>query len=96
VSIDYIISSPSADLRPFRSNKAVAHGAVFFFINHYVHMRVSRATYGIKCNIDFNKREPEHVKRSRGIYLDVDGKWTIPGSFCTVLEKVNPNLDCNL
>ena len=57
---------------------------------------MSRATYGVMCAFDFNKEEPEHLKRSAGIYLDADGTWKIHGGFSTILEKVNANSDCNL
>jgi len=57
---------------------------------------MSRATYGVMCKIDFNKEDPEHLKRSAGIFLDDDGMHKIPGRFCAVLERVSTNLDCNL
>jgi len=68
-------------------NKAVAHGAIYFFINHYVHTRMSRATYGIMCSRDFDKNDPEHLKRSATIFLGADGKWRTPGAFSNVLGK---------
>jgi len=48
-----------------------------------------RATYGAMYAIDFDKDNPEHLRRSATIYLDVDGKITIPGVFRAVLQKVN-------
>jgi hypothetical protein len=53
---------------------------------------MSRATYGIMSASEFIKEDPEHLKRSPSIYLDVDGKWRIP-DFSAVLEKVNANLE---
>jgi hypothetical protein len=48
-----------------------------------------RATYGAMYAINFNKDNPEHVKRAASVYLDIDGKLTIPGIFQAVLKKVN-------
>ncbi|KIM35039.1 hypothetical protein M413DRAFT_449922 [Hebeloma cylindrosporum] len=39
------------------------------------------------CSFEFVKEDPEHLKRSEHICLDVDGTWRIPGCFATVLEK---------
>jgi uncharacterized protein YchJ len=60
----------------------------FFFINHYVQTRMSRATYGIPCSSRFDKNDPEHLKRSASIFLQANGKWYVPGSFSALLEKV--------
>ena len=48
-----------------------------------------RATYGAMYSTYFNKDDPEHLKRAASVYLDIDGRLTIPGIFRAVLKKVN-------
>ena len=47
----------------FFSNKAVADGAVSYYIDHFVQTRVSKLTYGTMNGINYDARNPEHRKR---------------------------------
>lgn len=70
-------------------NKAVAEGAISFYIEHYVSVRVARFTYGTKYFKVFNYMDPEDVKqRSKGHKDDV-GDWVIPGRFAVLLAKAS-------
>ncbi|KAG2043940.1 hypothetical protein BDR03DRAFT_940307 [Suillus americanus] len=68
-------------------NKAVADGAVSFYIDHLVSSRVARATYGIECNIPYNFLSPEHQARQHKTFIDVTGGLRIPDHFQSILLK---------
>jgi hypothetical protein len=53
-----------------------------------------RATYGAMYSTDFDKDDPEHLKRSATAYLHADGKLKVPGIFKAVLQKVNAQFKC--
>jgi hypothetical protein len=72
-----------------RSNKAVADGAVSFYIDHLVSSRVARATYGIECSTQYDSLDPEHLARESKSYINVAGVRRIPGYFESILRKVN-------
>jgi len=72
-----------------RSNKAVADGAVSFYIDHLVSSRVSRATYGVKAYTVFNPRDPEHLTRQHTRFIDAAGDLSIPNQFSSILPKVH-------
>ena len=57
--------------------------------------RVLRATYGAMYSTDFDKDDPEHLKRSATSYLHADGNLKIPGIFKAVLQKVNAQFRCD-
>jgi len=44
-------------------NKAVADGAISYYIDHFVQTRVSKLTYGSKGSIDYDASDAEHQKR---------------------------------
>ncbi|KAM6497401.1 hypothetical protein JOM56_007874 [Amanita muscaria] len=68
-------------------NKAVADGAVSYYLDHYVTARVSKYSYGIEVHIPFNPMDPEHAHRRNTKYMGADGKYKIPGVFSTILKK---------
>ncbi|KII95456.1 hypothetical protein PLICRDRAFT_170106 [Plicaturopsis crispa FD-325 SS-3] len=68
-------------------NKAVADGAVSFYIDHFVSVRVARTTYGTDCNITYDAQNPDHRSRSHQVYVDVDGTSRLPHGFYTILSK---------
>ncbi|TFK78163.1 hypothetical protein K466DRAFT_438595, partial [Polyporus arcularius HHB13444] len=49
------------------TSKAVAHGAVCFYLEHFVSARVMKMTYGIAIVVDYNRKDPEHALRSSNI-----------------------------
>ena len=47
----------------FFSDKAVADGAISYYIDHFVQTRVSKLTYGSRVRIRYDRSNPEHRKR---------------------------------
>ena len=70
------------------SNKAVAVGAVSFYVDHFVTGRVSKFTYGTPCATSYKPSNPEHVKREHKSYLDPTGMKVISGCFDVMLSRV--------
>ncbi|KZP28402.1 hypothetical protein FIBSPDRAFT_817256 [Athelia psychrophila] len=68
-------------------NKAVADGALAFYLDHRVSARVSSKTYGIYCNTIFNKDDPEHRARSHTLYTGASGQQYVQNKFTTILPK---------
>ncbi|KIL64018.1 hypothetical protein M378DRAFT_642370 [Amanita muscaria Koide BX008] len=68
-------------------NKAVADGAVSYYVDRYVSARIAKYSYGVNVNIPFDPADPGHVRRKSTKFTDSDGKDRIPGIFSTILEK---------
>ncbi|OAX34642.1 hypothetical protein K503DRAFT_859084 [Rhizopogon vinicolor AM-OR11-026] len=68
-------------------NKAVADGAVSFYIDHLVSSRVARATYGVEIYTPFNPHDPEHQARQHTRFFDAAGDPSIPNQFASILLK---------
>ncbi|PCH36674.1 hypothetical protein WOLCODRAFT_157373 [Wolfiporia cocos MD-104 SS10] len=74
--------------RPDRhTNKAVAEGAVAFFLTNWVSARVARLTYGVECSKQYNENDPEHLIRRTTIVNRPSGRRMIPNSFSVLLSK---------
>ncbi|KAF9783740.1 hypothetical protein BJ322DRAFT_1109589 [Thelephora terrestris] len=69
------------------TGKAVAVGAVSFYIDRFVRGRISKFTYGVPCAVVYNPFDPEHVKREDKTYMDLEGDKCVPGGFTTLLSK---------
>ncbi|KAF8415387.1 hypothetical protein L210DRAFT_3657556 [Boletus edulis BED1] len=68
-------------------NKAVADGAISFFIDHLVSSRTARFTYGTECNALYNEHDSEHVARRENAFEGVTGYLEVPHAFESVLKK---------
>ncbi|KIK43059.1 hypothetical protein CY34DRAFT_804224 [Suillus luteus UH-Slu-Lm8-n1] len=68
-------------------NKAVADGAVSFFIDHLVSSRVSRFTYGTECSVPFNPFDMEHRARQKEVFRSASGILALPRAFSSILTK---------
>ncbi|KZP18863.1 hypothetical protein FIBSPDRAFT_744893, partial [Athelia psychrophila] len=68
-------------------NKAVADGAISFYLNRRVSARVSRKTYGSRCGTLFSPQDPEHQRRSHTIYTSISGKKRLPNAFDIIIPK---------
>ena len=71
-----------------RRNKAVAIGAISYYVDHFVTARISKFTYGVPCSARYCSSNPEHVKREHKAYIDATGNKRVPGCFNTMLTKV--------
>ncbi|KAF8907421.1 hypothetical protein CPB85DRAFT_840353 [Mucidula mucida] len=68
-------------------NKAVADGAVSFYLDHFVSARVAHLTYGVQMGIAFDCDDPEHLHRSHQTYYDAAGIRCVRNAFSCILEK---------
>ncbi|KAJ7578245.1 hypothetical protein C8J56DRAFT_969491 [Mycena floridula] len=68
-------------------NKAVADGAVSFYLDHFVTDRMSKFTYGVRCSTQFDPSNIEHSSRDSDMYTDVDGTQMLPNKFDIILPK---------
>ena len=71
----------------FFSNKAVADGAISYYIDHFVQTRVSKLTYGSKGSIDYDANNPEHLKRTT--FTAISGVKRIDRVFWVILSGVS-------
>ena len=71
----------------FFSNKAVADGAISYYIDHFVQTRVSKLTYGSRGSIDYNPNDPEH--RKRPTFTAISGIQRIDRVFWVILSGVS-------
>ncbi|PIL34591.1 hypothetical protein GSI_03370 [Ganoderma sinense ZZ0214-1] len=69
------------------TNKAVANGAVSFFLDHFVSSRVMKMTYGTYVCVKYNADKPEHRARRSKKYVRPSGEVVLSGRFDTVLRK---------
>lgn len=70
------------------SNKAVAEGAVSFFLEHFVSTRVAKYTYGTKCVWDYDASDPEHFIRRGKITTRPSGDVCVRDGYSAILKKV--------
>ncbi|RXW25730.1 hypothetical protein EST38_g170 [Candolleomyces aberdarensis] len=77
-----------AVLRPdTHVNKAVADGAISFYLDHRVSSRMSRFTYGVNCHVPYNPSDEDHRIRSITSWLSPSGARRVPGFFSIILAK---------
>jgi len=69
-------------------NKAVAVGAISYYVDHFVTGRISKFTYGVLCNIHYDSSNPEHAQRLHKSFINAMGERWIPGCFSTMLTRV--------
>ncbi|KAF8901894.1 hypothetical protein CPB84DRAFT_909984 [Gymnopilus junonius] len=69
------------------TNKAVAEGAVSFYIDHFVASRVSKLSYGVECIMLYEPWNAEHKSRSDEMFVDLSGDAVIAGLFDVILPK---------
>ncbi|CCM04651.1 uncharacterized protein FIBRA_06835 [Fibroporia radiculosa] len=74
--------------RPDRhTSKAVAEGAVAFYLEEWVSARVARVTYGVQCLIPYHENDPEHLARRASVVSRPSGKRMIPDAFRILLSR---------
>lgn len=85
---DYATSLHVGLSRPdTHTNKAVAEGAISFYLDHFVSVRVTRFTYGANVRICYNPADPEHLRRVDKAYVDDAGIKRVKDAFQVVLPK---------
>ena len=70
-------------------NKAVAEGAIAFYLQHVVAARIAKQTYGVKCTVSYNPADPEHYQRRFATITRPSGRISVVGGFSTLLAKVS-------
>jgi hypothetical protein len=70
------------------SNKAVAQGAIAFFLDAIVTSRVSRFEYGIEVCARYEPYNVQHAVRSSQAVFMADGVKRLPNAFSTILDEV--------
>ncbi|KIJ08850.1 hypothetical protein PAXINDRAFT_88270 [Paxillus involutus ATCC 200175] len=68
-------------------NKAVADGAVSFYIDHLVTSRMFWSTYGIECLHDYDPNLADHREREATRFVSVSGHMMLPKGFSSILIK---------
>jgi len=68
-------------------NKAVADGAVSYFIDHLVSSRVARYTYGTECSVPYSPFDTEHRARQKQVFRSASGILALPHAFSSILTK---------
>ena len=71
-----------------RRDKAVAIGAVSYYVDHFVTGRISRFAYGVPNAAPYNPTNPEHVRREHKSYIGAVGGKYVRGHFETMLPRV--------
>ncbi|KAI0318148.1 hypothetical protein OF83DRAFT_1057355 [Amylostereum chailletii] len=69
------------------TGKAVAVGAVSFYIDHFVSTRVARLTYGTTCSRPYQRYDTSHRSRCGKVFQKVNGKPYLPGGFLTTIRQ---------
>ncbi|KIK93909.1 hypothetical protein PAXRUDRAFT_486725 [Paxillus rubicundulus Ve08.2h10] len=70
-----------------QTNKAVAVGAIAFYLDHSVSARVAKFTYGTRCAIEFNKTDEQHRIRAASAIPRPSGRIVLPNAFSAILHK---------
>ncbi|KAI0750429.1 hypothetical protein C8Q74DRAFT_1394251 [Fomes fomentarius] len=69
------------------TNKAVAHGSVCFYLEHFVSARVAKMTYGVEIMVEYDNKNPEHRARSHTRITRPSGRVMLRNGFATLLKK---------
>ena len=72
----------------FWRNKAVADGAVSFYIDHFCRIHIAKYFYGTDKNICYDPNNPEHTSRRDSVWKDSVGIEYTGGAFGVILPKV--------
>ncbi|KAF9480733.1 hypothetical protein BDN70DRAFT_931447 [Pholiota conissans] len=94
---EYLLARVLAALKPYglkiyrpenHVNKAVADGAVSFYLDRYVRSRISKLTYGVRSSVPYNPMDWEHRKRDADTFRRMWNGWKyVGGVFDTILPK---------
>jgi hypothetical protein len=76
-----------------RRSKAVADGAISFYLDHFVRSRIAKATYGVPLDPVFNRNNPDHYRRAHNTYvIPASAEKFVTGGFSPTLLKVGYTL----
>ncbi|TFK63670.1 hypothetical protein BDN72DRAFT_902224 [Pluteus cervinus] len=95
---DWLFNSVQASLLNFNIelsrpdshiNKAVADGAVSYYVDHFVSTRVAKYHYGVEYNVIYNPQKSDHVSRKEKIYHNLAGDPMLRGGFSVILPRTS-------
>ncbi|KDR73023.1 hypothetical protein GALMADRAFT_158647 [Galerina marginata CBS 339.88] len=66
-------------------SKAIAHGALSWYINSGVQVRIARLHYGAETNIEFKSADKSMTGRAK--FQNVLGQWRVRGAWNAIVEK---------
>ncbi|KAJ7067016.1 hypothetical protein C8F01DRAFT_1208286 [Mycena amicta] len=69
-----------------QTSKAVCDGAVGFYVDHHVSVRMSKAFYGVEYLRTFDAEDPEHVSRESTLVALPSGPRLLPDAFDCILK----------
>lgn len=69
------------------TSKAVAKGAIAWYLDGIVRSRVAKLHYGIRCTSIFRYTKPSHIVRAKKVIVGHDGIERLSGFFGKILEK---------
>ncbi|PPQ99003.1 hypothetical protein CVT24_003485 [Panaeolus cyanescens] len=72
---------------PNRVNKAVADGAISFYLGGFVTSRMARFDYGTSATVDYVASKVDHQSRSLSVRVDCIGRPILNGHFSKLLTK---------
>ncbi|PPQ99004.1 hypothetical protein CVT24_003486 [Panaeolus cyanescens] len=72
---------------PNRVNKAVADGAISFYLEGFVAARMARVHYGTDVSVPYKATDVSHRTRSSEVYVDCLGIPHLDGLFSNILSK---------
>ncbi|KAK0209591.1 hypothetical protein IW262DRAFT_1468853 [Armillaria fumosa] len=87
---DWLFMKLREYLTPLRvsfSNKAVADGAVSFYLDHFVSTQVAKFHYSIKVRTTYDPTNVEHQHCQNKTYLSDSGKLKVDDQYDTILTK---------
>ncbi|KAJ7126910.1 hypothetical protein C8R44DRAFT_912183 [Mycena epipterygia] len=70
-----------------QTSKAVCDGAVGFYVDHHVSVRMSKAFYGVEFLRTFDPEDPEHVERESTLCELPSGPKLLPDAFDCILKR---------
>ncbi|KAI0783018.1 hypothetical protein C8Q75DRAFT_811243 [Abortiporus biennis] len=82
---DIILSRPDTP-----TNKAVAEGAISFYLEHYVSVRVAPVTYGTRIVTYYDPLKEDHLARKSKVMQRPSGRLVLPNAFLVSLVKGTP------
>ncbi|KZT22437.1 hypothetical protein NEOLEDRAFT_1071368 [Neolentinus lepideus HHB14362 ss-1] len=69
------------------TNKAVADGALAFYLDHVVSKRVARITYGVEGTRSYDPSKLSHMVRLRKIFVQPSGRRMLPDAYLCIVSK---------
>ncbi|KAI6108534.1 hypothetical protein EV401DRAFT_2076832 [Pisolithus croceorrhizus] len=69
------------------TSKAVADGAVSYYLDRLVSGRAATFTYGVPCSCSYVPHDAEHISRRSTAFTGLNGDLRLPNAFGSVLAK---------